>query len=191
MKFKELLFLIKTDLYRLTGIRGGLKDFFKQFIINKSFKIVFLFRICNYLYVNNYSRLLFFLKIIYRYYQTKYSIDLPYETQIGSGLYIGHIFGIVLNPKVVIGKNVNLSQGITIGVANRGPRKGYPTIGNNVYIGPGAVIIGNIKIGNNVAIGANCVVTKDIPDNAVAVGIPAKIISYNGSVDYINKTDYE
>lgn len=86
-----------------------------------------------------------------------------------------------------IGENCNISQGVTIGVVNRGPKAGAPSIGDRVYIGPGAKIIGNIKIGNDVAIGANAVVTKDIPDNAVAVGVPAKVISYEGSAGYINR----
>ena len=77
-----------------------------------------------------------------------------------------------------------------MGVANRGERKGYPTIGDNVYIGPGAKLVGKIIVGNNAAIGANCVVTKDVPENGVVVGVPGKVISMNGSVGYINRTDY-
>ena len=64
-------------------------------------------------------------------------------------------------------------------------------IGDNVYIGPGAKIFGNIRIGSNVAIGANCVVNEDIPDDAVVVGILGRVISYNGSFGYVNNTDYE
>ena len=154
------------------------------------FKICLLYRICNYFYCNNNNFLLNLFKIFNRYYQTKYCIDLSYKTAIGSGLYLGHVFSIVISPKAKIGKNVNFSQNVTVGLASRGSRKGYPTIGNHVYIGPGAIIIGNINIGDNVAIGANCVVTKDIPDNAVVVGVPGKIISYNGSEDYIIRTNY-
>ncbi len=66
-----------------------------------------------------------------------------------------------------------------------------PTIGDNVYIAPGVKVFGKIKIGDNVAIGANCVVTKDIPDNAVVVGIPGRIISNEGSGGYIVYTDYK
>jgi len=91
----------------------------------------------------------------------------------------------------VIGKNCNISHQVTLGIANRGTHKGVPIIGDNVYIGPGAKIIGDINIGNNVAIGANCVVTKDVPDNAVVVGVPGKVISYEGSMGYVNKTNYE
>lgn len=70
-------------------------------------------------------------------------------------------------------------------------KKGAATIGNNVYIGPGAKIIGSVKIGDDVAIGANCVVTKDVPDHAVVVGVPGRIISYRGAAGYVIHTDYE
>ncbi|MFC2064935.1 serine O-acetyltransferase [Chloroflexota bacterium] len=78
-----------------------------------------------------------------------------------------------------------------MGKANRGEREGYPVIGDNVYIGPGAKIIGKVHVGNNVAIGANCVVTKDVPDNAVVAGVPGRVISMKGSEGYVENTDYE
>ena len=118
--------------------------------------------------------------------QRHYGIQIPAGTKIGKGFYIGHFGCIVVNPDAVIGDNVNISQGVTIGQTNRGPRKGTPRIGNNVYIGPGAKIIGNIAIGNDAAIGANAVVTHDVPDNAVVAGVPAKIISMTGSRGYVN-----
>jgi serine O-acetyltransferase len=80
---------------------------------------------------------------------------------------------------------------ITLGQTKRGPRRGAPTIGDNVYIGPGARIIGAVVVGNNVAVGANCVVTEDVPDNAVVVGVPARVVSSEGSSGYVNRTDYE
>lgn len=107
--------------------------------------------------------------------------------KIGKGFYIGHFGTIVVHSSAVIGDNVNISQGVTIGATNRGNRQGIPTIGNQVYIGPGAKIIGKITVGNNVAIGANAVVTKDVPDNAVVAGVPAKIISMQGGEGYINR----
>jgi len=70
-------------------------------------------------------------------------------------------------------------------------RPGVPTIGDNVYIGPGAKLFGAIVVGDNAAIGANCVVTHDVPENAVVVGIPGKVISYEGSQGYINNNDDE
>lgn len=128
-----------------------------------------------------------FARLRLRHYQFKYGIQIPSRTKIGRGFYIGHFGGIVVNGATVIGKNCNISQGVTIGQANRGPRKGCAIIGDNVYIGPGAKIVGHVNIGNNVAIGANAVVTKDIPDNAVVAGVPARIISMDGSEGYINR----
>jgi serine O-acetyltransferase len=121
----------------------------------------------------------------------KYGISIPPDTKIGSGFYIGHFGGIVVSGKTIIGKNCNMSQCVTVGQANRGRNKGHPILGDNIYIGPGAKIIGAVTIGNNVAIGANCVVTKDVPDNSVVVGIPGKVISQEGSKGYVNRTDYE
>jgi len=118
-------------------------------------------------------------------------VAISHRTSIGRGFYIGHIREIIINDRAVIGDNCNISQGVTIGEANRGPRKGTPVIGNNVYIGPGAKIIGAVHIGNNVAVGANCVVTRDVPDGAVVVGVPGRVISYEGSKGYIIRTDYD
>ena len=123
-----------------------------------------------------------------KHVEHKYGIQISRHAKIGKGFYIGHYGTIVVSGKAVIGENVNISHGVTIGASNRGVNKGVPTIGNFVYIGPGAKIFGNIKIGNNVAIGANAVVTKDVPDNACVGGIPANIINMEGSIRYVNKT---
>jgi serine O-acetyltransferase len=96
-----------------------------------------------------------------------------------------HTNGIVIHIDAKIGNYCNLGQQVTIGVGGRGEKRGTPKLGNRVFVGPGAKIFGAITIGNDVAIGANAVVTKDLPDNAVAVGIPAKVISYEGSKDFI------
>jgi serine O-acetyltransferase len=114
-------------------------------------------------------------------------IQLPPECEIGPGLYIGHFGNIIVNPRVRMGRNCNLSQGVTIGSAGRGHgMEGVPVLGDRVWIGPGAVLFGAISIGHDVAVGANAVVTRSLPDRAVAVGVPARIISYNGSFDYIS-----
>jgi serine O-acetyltransferase len=192
MSFGEYKYLVMSDLYRYTG-KENRSIFIKNLRHNPGFQYSFWMRTCKYLSGIRYLR--FFLlplaHSIYLHYTFKYGISIPFKTQIGSGFYIGHFGCIIVHKDVKIGKNCNISQGVTIGVTNRGIKMGCPMIGDNVYIAPGAKVIGNIKIGNNVAIGANCVVTKDMPDFAVVVGVPGKIISFNGSVGYINRTDYQ
>lgn len=96
------------------------------------------------------------------------------KNMIGENLQLGHRTSIILSAKKV-GKNFLLYQQTTIG-AGKG---GNPTIGDNVTVYAGAKIIGGITIGDNVIVGANAAVVKDVPDNAVVGGIPAKIIKYN------------
>ena len=107
------------------------------------------------------------------------------QATIGEGLYIGHGGSIYVGGKVRMGKNCNLSHEVTIGVAGRGDKRGMPILGDRVYIAPGAKVFGKLQIGDDVAIGANAVVTKSIPDRAVAVGIPARVISDAGSFDFV------
>ena len=134
-----------------------------------------------------FSRILLpLLTICQKFVEITTGIDIPFNAQIGRGLYIGHFGQIILSTRTVMGEFCNLSQGVTIGQAGRGQEQHTPVIGDRVYIGPGAKIFGKVLIGNDVAIGANAVVTKDLPDNAVAVGIPAKILNYNSSKDFVN-----
>ena len=96
-----------------------------------------------------------------------------------------HASSIIINRHCKIGENCNISQNITMGVALRGESKGCPTIGDRVYIAPGAVIFGKIFVGDDAAVGANCVVNRDVPARGVCVGVPGKVISRNGSKGYV------
>ena len=95
---------------------------------------------------------------------------IPLETRIGGGIRMPHGIGIVIHGKCVIGNNLTIFQQATIGaIEGKGTDEKPPILGDNVYIGAGAKILGNIKIGNNVKIGANAVVTKDVPDGATVI----------------------
>jgi serine O-acetyltransferase len=133
------------------------------------------------------NRLLFYMFFLWwRHLKVKYGFDISYRTQIGKGLYIGHFGGIVIHGDAIIGENCNLSQGVTIGILNRGKNQGVPKIGNRVFMGPGAVILGGITIGDGALIGANAVVTFDVPDNGVVAAGASVLVSRSGSAGYID-----
>lgn len=111
---------------------------------------------------------LFYLAGFHRM-RSKWGIEIPRETEIGSGFYIGHFGSIIISPETRIGKNFSISQNVTIGISGQGEKRGCPTIGSDVYVAPGAKIFGKITIGNHVKIGANAVVYKDIPDDVIVV----------------------
>lgn len=201
MTLREFNFLWRADFYRHTGQRSGgtlVKHLFcsdADECYSDGVKYTFYLRLSAYLRTAHPRWAMLIPYIVCRriltHYKYKFNISISHHTVIGSGLYLGHVMNIVVSDRARIGKNCNLSHGVTIGQVNRGARMGTPTIGDNVYIGPGAAVLGNIQVGNNVAIGANAVVTKDIPDNAVVVGVPARVISLNGSAGYVMNTDYE
>ena len=192
ISYYEYRHLVFSDLYRIYG-KVDIFSLLHEVLFGESYKYIFWMRTCRYTITNKFLKYTIypFSRCMLNRLIYKLGIVIPLFTEIGSGFYIGHFGGIVVSHEAIIGKNCNLSQGVTIGQANRGKNKGCPKIGDNVYIGPGSKIIGAVKIGNNVAIGANCVVTKDIPDNSVVVGIPGKVISFQGSDNYINRIDYD
>jgi serine O-acetyltransferase len=112
-------------------------------------------------------------------------ISISPDCRIGPGLYIGHFGQIILHSDVEMGRDCNLSQGVTIGLGRRDGTWGVPRIGNRVYIAPGAKIVGPIHLADGTVVGANAVVTRDTEENAVVAGVPAKVLSYAGSGDYI------
>ena len=134
------------------------------------------------------NRLLnFYYRFMYRRICDKHGIEIPRSTIIGGGLYIGHPYNITINASVVIGKNVNIHKGVTIGQENRGKREGVPSIGNYVWIGINSTIVGRISIGDDVLIAPNSYVNKDVPPHSIVIGNPWTIIhSERATKDYIN-----
>lgn len=131
--------------------------------------------ICKWWYLRNYNLIM-----------NKSNSMIPFDAIIGKNLIMPHgLAGIFISQGSRIGDNCVIFQQVTIGsnTLSDSKKKGSPVIGDNVYIGAGAKIIGKVKIGNNVRIGANAVVVTDIPDNCTVVGEKSRIINHNKDVD--------
>ena len=187
MTNKEFRQLIREDLFRYDG-RLGAGAFLWAWRYEAGFRITFMMRLCRMLRSRPLTRYGFYhvAAFLHQRSAVHHGVFIDPMTEVGGGLYLPHALNIVVNSRCRIGRNVNLSHGVTLGIANRGSKVGTPGIGDEVYIGPGAVIFGAIRIGHQAAIGANSVVTKDVPDRAVVVGIPGAVISGNGSDGYVN-----
>jgi len=175
--------LFKTDLYRYYGDKG-------ETILQRIFRPLEL----KYLYIlrklhSELNPLAYvWYKVRLHRMQKKTSIQIHETTKIGPGFYIGHTGRIIVNDNAVIGKNVNIATGVTIGRENRGERIGCPTIGDNCWIGTNAVIVGKINIGNDVLIAPLTYVNFDVPDHSIVLGNPGKIIPRENATEaYINK----
>lgn len=138
-----------------------------------------------------YKRKCFFIaRFISQVARALTGIEIHPGAKIGKGLFIDHGMGVVIGETAEVGDNVTLYHGVTLGGTGKDTGKRHPTVGNNVFIGSGAKLLGPIVIGDNVKVGANAVVLKDIPSNCTAVGIPARTI-YKTTAQVIEIKDYE
>lgn len=186
--FSGLAALLRADLYRYEG-RVSAGAFWRHFLFTPGYKYTVVMRTTGYL------RTLPFMSLglypLFKWWllrcRYKYGIAIPEYTLIGPGLFINRFGGIYINGDAVIGANANLTHGIMLGQANRGDRAGSPILGDRVFLGAGAKVIGRIHLGDDCAVGANAVVTKDVPEKGVVGGIPAKLLSTGGSEGYVNR----
>lgn len=121
-------------------------------------------------------------------------IEIHPGAEIGEDFFIDHGMGVVIGETTIIGNDVLIYQGVTLGGTGKERGKRHPTIGNNVVIGAGAKVLGNIIIGDNSYIGSNAVVIKDVPQNSTVVGVPGRITKQEGrkidlSLDHIHVLD--
>lgn len=123
------------------------------------------------------------INIMMRILSKKYGIEIFPKTKIGMGFYLGHAYNITINPNAILGNNINIHKGVTIGQENRGRRKGAPKIGNRVWIGVNSTIVGNISVGDNVLIAPNSYVNVDVPSDSIVIGNPCKIIQNQKATD--------
>jgi serine O-acetyltransferase len=177
MSLKQILLADLQRQYHYPGvsdIQANTLGIFKK-ALNPRFAPVLLWRVASHFY---HLRLTPLAKIASLLNFLIFGIEIGLQCEIGGGLYIPHPVGTVIGA-TKIGKNATILQGVTLGAKEIDISylpQNRPTIGDNVTIGAGAKVLGGIVIGDNVTIGANAVVTKSLPDNVVAAGVPAKII---------------
>lgn len=120
--------------------------------------------------------------------QAHYGLEIPGQATIGEGFYIGHAYGITVNPDAVIGRNCNIHKGVTIGQENRGKRKGAPVLGDSVWLGVNSTVVGAVTIGDDVLIAPNSYVNCDVPSHSIVIGNPCRIIPRDNATEgYVNK----
>ncbi|MBM3246204.1 MAG: serine O-acetyltransferase [Candidatus Omnitrophica bacterium] len=139
-------------------------------------------------------RLFFLARLISQFSRHMTGIEIHPGARIGRDFFIDHGMGVVIGETAVIGDGVLLYQGVTLGGTGLEKGKRHPTIGNNVVIGTGAKVLGNITVGDNSYIGANAVVINDVPPNSTVVGVPGRVTKQDGkkievSLDHIHVLD--
>ena len=179
--------LIKSDYNKYLKYGG---NFFSILFLTQGFWAIFQYRIAHSIYVNvRWKPLRFvvmtFIMIWKKVIEIMTGISIPASVVIGKSFYIGHFSGIMINANAIIGNNCNISQGVTIGVSGINENRGVPIIGDSVYIGANAVVVGKITIGNSVLISANSLVNRTVFDNEIVMGVPAVVFSHKGSKGYI------
>lgn len=184
----ELREILSADLYRYGGDISG-----------RAFRSAY-FRVPGFRFIYHLRKVAFYSKrkrsiavIPYLWhrlhlnrYRFRYGFDISPLTTIGGGLHIGHFGGIVISPYAVLGSNVNIGQGVTIGAESRGRRKGAPTLGDRVWVGAHAIVVGKINVGDDSLIAPGAFVNFDVPSGSVVLGNPGKIVGQAGSTGYVN-----
>lgn len=177
---KTLAERLRADLTRQAEIEGGTREL----LLCQGTWATVVYRMGQWIYEKRRPPHFIPLKLAYQLVskaiEVTCGISVPASVKIGPGLYIGHFGEIIIHSDAVIGERFSIGQGCTIGTRGQGGSD-VPVIGDNVYLGVGSKVLGGIRIGDNVAVGANAVVVKDVPDDCIAVGVPAKVLPRKGA----------
>lgn len=147
-----------------------------EVLLYPSFRAMISYRIAHKLYENGHY---FLARYLSQRSARKTGIEIHPGAQIGEGLFIDHGHGVIIGETAIIGNNVTIYQGVTLGGNGKETGKRHPTIGNNVMISAGAKVLGSFEIGDNTKIGAGSVVLSPVPSNCTVVGVPGRIVKRN------------
>ncbi len=182
--------ILRADVYRYRG-KADVRAFLASYLHDPGFRFTYYLRKVSFYGKKKRSLAVFnyiYNRIMLHHYRFKYGFDISPTTRIGPGLYIGHFGGVVISPYAVLGANINIAQGVTIGAASRGPRTGAPTLEDRVWVGANAIIVGKVTIGREALIAPGAYVNFDVPPESVVLGNPGKVVSTSGSRGYVNRT---
>lgn len=175
---------IKNEIKLIKEKDPAIKSNFEVFLY-PGFKAKIYYKTAHYLYMKKYY---FLARYISEKCKRKTGIEIHPGAVIGKNLFIDHGMGVVIGETTVIGNNVTIYHGVTLGGTGKENKKRHPTIEDNVIIGTGAKILGNVTIGKNSKVGAGAVVLDNVDENSTVVGIPGKSINKNGKkIDEIMK----
>lgn len=194
VKLKRVL---QADLYRLLGREVGVARILIAAALYRNYRVFLTLRICQYVASRKaYSIVLLPLcKIVHRLVTSSAGMDLPWNAKIAEGCAITHGWGLVISAGAVIGRNVTIFHGVTLGRSDRivdgGERvSGYPTIEDDVWIGPHAVIVGPITVGRGSRITAGAVVLSDVAPYSMISGNPGVLKKSDCRPDVMNRVDF-
>jgi len=167
------------------------KGYLQIILLYPGLHAVIVYRIAHALWKAKFGLLARFLSQLARILT---GVEIHPGAEIDEGLFIDHGMGVVIGETAIIGKNVSLFQGVTLGGTGKETGKRHPTLGNNIVVGAGAKILGNITIGNNSYVGANAVILRNVPANSTVVGVPGHITKQAGKkidllMDHVHVSD--
>lgn len=170
--------------------RAGGASWFATIFLTQGFWATCVYRMSNHAHKNISYKVIrkptiFICVVIGKLIEIVTGICIPIQCEIGEGLEIHHFGTMFLPSRGGLGRNCSVAHGVTLGLAGQGEERGGPVIGDRVYIGPQSIIVGKITIGDDVLISPGAVVLKSVPPRAVVLGNPARVVSYEGSFDYI------
>lgn len=177
---------LKYDLQRIMDNDPAARSKVEVFFLYPSIHALICYRLAHKLYNNKWY---FLARFISQFARLITGIEIHPGAVIGKGLFIDHGMGVVIGETAIVGDNVLIYHGVTLGGTGKDKGKRHPTVGNNVVIGAGAKVLGPIVIGNDAKIGANAMVLSNIPEGATAVGGPARTIIRRATITVIEVKD--
>ena len=171
-----MFYKIKKDIEYIMENDPAARTKLEVFLLYPSIHARLAHMISHFLYKKN---LLFLARLISQIARFLTAIEIHPGATLGAGILIDHGMGVVIGETAELGDRITIYQGTTLGGTGKEKGKRHPTVGDNVVIGAGSKVLGNIKIGSNSKIGANSVVLDDVPEGATVVGIPGKVVKIN------------